>query len=158
MNSKIFTLTRLDFLFATDEGVDGFLGSYCWRFINYIFIEVSLHFRRLRWSSGSHAGLWFPSSNPAGALGLFLCTKSSACLPSEGKLNNLSHVPTLRHVQEPSNYSKLRIASKLPSIKVPFFASRGLSRCLVWWRLWRWMRGLRQGVRVQSASSSCSAE
>jgi hypothetical protein len=76
----------------------------------------------------------------------FLCTKSSAFLPSEGKLNNLSHAPTLRHVKEPSNWSKLRIASKIPSIKVPSFASRGLLRRLVWWRLWRWMRELlRQG-------------
>jgi hypothetical protein len=31
-----------------------------------------------------------------------------------GGLNNLSHVPTLRHVKEPSNCSKLRIASKIP--------------------------------------------
>jgi hypothetical protein len=43
--------------------------------------------------------------------------KPSACLPPEGKLNNLSHVPTLRHVKEPSNCDKLRIVSKIPSIK-----------------------------------------
>jgi hypothetical protein len=36
----------------------------------------------------------FAGSNPAEAFGFFLCTKSSACLPPEGKLNNLSHVPT----------------------------------------------------------------
>jgi hypothetical protein len=41
-----------------------------------------------------------------------LCKKSSTCLPSEGKLNNLSHVRTLRHVKEPSNCSKLRITRK----------------------------------------------
>jgi hypothetical protein len=64
-------------------------------------------------------------------VGFFLCKKSSACLPSEGKLNNLSHVPTLRHVKEPSNRGKLRIASKSPSKKVPSFSSRGLSRRLV---------------------------
>jgi hypothetical protein len=73
--------------------------------------------RRLRCSSGSHAGLWFAGSNPAEAVGFFLCTKSSACLPPEGTLNNLSHVPTLRHVKEPSNCGKLRIFSKIPSIK-----------------------------------------
>ena len=36
--------------------------------------------------------------------------KSSACLPSEGKWKNLSHVPSLRHVKEPStsvNYDVL---------------------------------------------------
>jgi hypothetical protein len=27
--------------------------------------------------------------------------KSSACLPSEGKSNNLPHVPTLGHVKDP---------------------------------------------------------
>jgi hypothetical protein len=30
--------------------------------------------------------------------------KSSACLSSEGKYSRLSHVATLRHVKEPSNY------------------------------------------------------
>jgi hypothetical protein len=42
---------------------------------------------------------------------------SSACLPPEGTLNNLSHVPTLRHLKEPSSCGKLRIVSKVPSIK-----------------------------------------
>jgi hypothetical protein len=70
-------------------------------------------------------------SNPAETVGFFICTKSSACLPSEGKLNNLSHVPTLRHVKEPSNCSELRFASQISSIKFPSFASRGLSRRLV---------------------------
>jgi hypothetical protein len=32
-------------------------------------------------------------------------------MPSEGKLNNLSHVPTLWHVKEPRICSKLRLAS-----------------------------------------------
>jgi hypothetical protein len=41
----------------------------------------------------------FVGSNPAEAVGFFLFTKSSACLPSERKLNNLPHVPTLRHVK-----------------------------------------------------------
>ena len=31
--------------------------------------------------------------------------KSSVCLPSEGKYNNMSHVPALRHVKEPSGFS-----------------------------------------------------
>jgi hypothetical protein len=51
----------------------------------------------------------------------FLCTKSSACLPPEGKLNNLSHVPTLRHVKEPNDCGKLRIVSKIPLIKSSLF-------------------------------------
>jgi hypothetical protein len=48
--------------------------------------------------------------------------KSSACLPSEGKLNNLPHVPTLGHVKEPNACSKLggagkiRVLSFLPSL------------------------------------------
>jgi hypothetical protein len=59
--------------------------------------------RRLRWSSGLRAGLWFPSSRVrTRPMPLdFLCKKSSARLPSEGKLNNLSHVPTLGHVKNP---------------------------------------------------------
>jgi hypothetical protein len=36
--------------------------------------------------------------------------KSSACLPSEGKSNNLSHVPTLGHVKNPNFYGELRAA------------------------------------------------
>jgi hypothetical protein len=39
--------------------------------------------------------------------------KSSACLPSEGKSNNLSHVPTLGHVKEPSSCGSLRAAGKI---------------------------------------------
>jgi hypothetical protein len=66
----------------------------------------------------------------AEAVGFFLCKKSSARLPSEGKLNNLSHVPTLRHVKEPFTHSVLRADSEIP-LTVPSFASRGLSRRLV---------------------------
>jgi hypothetical protein len=39
--------------------------------------------------------------------------KSSTCLPSEGKSNNLPHVPTLGRVKEPSNSGKLRVAGKI---------------------------------------------
>jgi hypothetical protein len=39
--------------------------------------------------------------------------KSSACFPLEGKSNNLSHVPTLVHVKEPSSCSSLRVAGKI---------------------------------------------
>jgi hypothetical protein len=35
---------------------------------------------------------------------------TSACLPSEGKYNNLSHVPTLGHVKNPSFCGELRAA------------------------------------------------
>ena len=62
--------------------------------------------------------------------------KSSACLPSEGKWKNLSHVPALRHVKEPStsvNYD------------VPSFASRGLLCLCGACCLWRWMRGTQWG-------------
>ena len=49
---------------------------------------------------------------------------------SAGEEKNLSHVPALRHVKEPSNLRELQIASQIPGI-VPSFASRGLSRRLV---------------------------
>jgi hypothetical protein len=78
------------------------------------------------------SGSEFVGSNPTEAVGLFLCKKSSACLPPEGKLNNLSHVPPLRHVKEPISHRKLRADSQIPSTKkVPSFASRGLLRRLV---------------------------
>ena len=82
--------------------------------------------------------------------------KSSACLPSEGKWKNLSHVPALRghrkwdiviHLRE------LRCASKIPCI-VPSYASRGLSCLRGVWRLWRWMRGTHWGkgtISLQAA-------
>jgi hypothetical protein len=39
----------------------------------------------------------------------------------------------LRHVKDPSNLSKLRVASKIDSlVLVPSFANRVLSRRLVW--------------------------
>jgi hypothetical protein len=44
----------------------------------------------------------FAGSNPAEAVGFFLMKKSSACLPSDGKSNNLPHVPTLGHEKDPS--------------------------------------------------------
>jgi hypothetical protein len=46
--------------------------------------------------------------------------KSSACLPSEGKCKNLSHVPALRHVKEPTTSVNYDCASKIPCI-VPSF-------------------------------------
>jgi hypothetical protein len=55
----------------------------------------------------------FASSNPAEAVGFLLLKKSSACLPSEGKSNNLSYVPTLRHVKDPISCSSLRADSKI---------------------------------------------
>jgi hypothetical protein len=44
---------------------------------------------------------------------VFVMEKSSACLPSEGKSNNLSHVPTLGHAKEPSSCGSLRAAGKI---------------------------------------------
>ena len=70
--------------------------------------------------------------------------KSSSCLPSDGKWKNLSHVPALRHVKEPSTSVNYECASKIPSI-VPSFASRGLSYLCGAWRLWRWMKGTHRG-------------
>jgi hypothetical protein len=55
----------------------------------------------------------FAVSNPAEAVGFFLLKKSSACLPSEGKSNNLSHVPTLGHVKDPISCSSLRADGKI---------------------------------------------
>ena len=49
---------------------------------------------------------------------------------SGGEVKNMSHVPALRHVKEPSDLHKLQIASYIPGI-VPSFTSRGLSRRLV---------------------------
>jgi hypothetical protein len=49
--------------------------------------------RRLRWSSGLRAGLWFPSSRVRTRpkpLDFFCVKKSSALLPSEGKLNHFA--------------------------------------------------------------------
>ena len=70
--------------------------------------------------------------------------KSSACLPSEGKWKNLSHVPALRHVKEPSTSVNYECVSKIPCI-IPSFASRGLSCLCGAWRLWRWMWGTHWG-------------
>jgi hypothetical protein len=61
---------------------------------------------------------------------------SSACLPSEEKWKNLSHVPALRHVKEPSTSVNYECASKIPCI-VLFFANRGVSCLCGAWRLWR---------------------
>jgi hypothetical protein len=52
----------------------------------------------------------------------FCVKKSSARLPSEGKLNNLSHVPTLRHVKEPLSRGVLRADSEIPSTVPPSLA------------------------------------
>ena len=82
--------------------------------------------------------------------------KSSACLPSEGKWKNLSHVPALRHVKEPSTSVNYECASKIPCI-VPSFASRGLSCLCGTWRLWTWMKGTQWG-QGYNRLTGCSAE
>ena len=82
--------------------------------------------------------------------------KSSPCLPSEGKWKNLSHVPALRHVKEPSAFVSYECASKIPCI-APSFASRGLSCLCGTWRLWRWMRGTHWG-QGYNRPTGCSAE
>jgi len=82
--------------------------------------------------------------------------KSSACFPSEGKWKNLSHVPALRHVKEPSNSVNYESANKIPCI-IPYFASRGLSCLCGAWGLWRWMRGTHWG-QGYNRPTGCSAE
>jgi hypothetical protein len=70
---------------------------------------------------------------PTEAVGFFSdVKKSSACLPSEGKKNNLPHVPTLGHVKDPSSWS-LNYGLLAKFVQVPSLANRGLSR--------RWVRG-----------------
>jgi hypothetical protein len=59
----------------------------------------------------------FAGSNPAEAIGFFLCKKSSASLPPEGKLNNLPLVPTLLHVREPISCGELRADNQILSKK-----------------------------------------
>jgi hypothetical protein len=47
---------------------------------------------------------------------IFLCSeKSTARLPTEGKLNILSHVPTLGHVKDPSGLNSLGASSGIRS-------------------------------------------
>ena len=82
--------------------------------------------------------------------------KSSACLPSKGKWKNLSHVPALRHVKEPSTSVNYECASEIHCI-VPSFASRGLLCLCGAWRLWRWMRGTHWG-QGYNRPTGCSAE
>ena len=54
----------------------------------------------------------------------------------------MSHVPALRHVKEPSEFSW--ITDLLPNslVIVPAFAGRGLAHLCDAWRLWIWMREL----------------
>jgi hypothetical protein len=59
----------------------------------------------------------------------FLLKKSSSCIPSEGKSNNLSHVPTLGHVKDPISCSSLRADGKIRVFSS--LANRGLSRRVV---------------------------
>jgi hypothetical protein len=61
---------------------------------------------------------------------IFLMEKSSACLPSEGKSNNLPHVPTLGHVKEPS-FRGLNYGLLAEFVQVPSLANRDLSRRLM---------------------------
>jgi hypothetical protein len=57
--------------------------------------------------------------DPGRSRWIFLMEKSCACLPSEGKSNNLPHVPTLGHVKDPSICSELRGAGKIRSSFLP---------------------------------------
>ena len=75
---------------------------------------------------------------------------------SEGKWKNLSHVPALRHIKEPSTSVNYECASKIPCI-VPSFTSRGLSCLCGAWRLWRWMRGTHWG-QGYNRPTGCSGE
>jgi hypothetical protein len=61
---------------------------------------------------------------------IFLMEKSSACLPSEGKSNNLPHVPTLGHVKDPS-FCSLNYGLLTKFVQAHSLANRGLSRRLM---------------------------
>jgi len=99
----------------------------------------------------------FAGSNQAEVVGFFgHLKKSSACLPSEGKWKNLSHVPALRHVKEPSTFVNYECASKIPCI-VPSFASRGISCLCGAWRLWWSLRGTHWG-QGYNRPTGCSIE
>ena len=124
---------------------------------NYIFhfsfIDNLTDTWQLRWSSGTRVRGFKPSRSRW----IFRASEiSSACLPSEGNWKNLSHVPALRHVQEPSTFVNCECASKIPCI-VPSFASRGLSSLCGAWRLWRWMRETHWG-QGYNRPTGCSAE
>jgi len=95
------------------------------------------------------SGTWVHGFKPSRSLWIFRASeKSSACLPSEG---NLSHVPDLLHVKEPSTSVNYECGSKIPCI-VPSFASRGLACLCGVWRLWRWMRARGKGaIGLQAA-------
>jgi hypothetical protein len=117
-----------------------FTGSLCYVMCQFTgsLCYVMCQFWRLRWSSGLRADLWFPSSRVRTRpkpLNFFRVKNPRHAL------NTLSHVPTLRHVKEPLSRSVLRAESEITST-VSSFANRGLSRRLVRWRLWRWMREL----------------
>ena len=53
----------------------------------------------------------FAGSNPAEAVGFFGRKNPQHAFLRMGSKKNLSHVPALRHVKEPSNLRELRIAS-----------------------------------------------
>jgi hypothetical protein len=55
--------------------------NICIFFIQYTYMCIYMILRRLRWSSGSHAGLWFPSSRVQTRY--FLCKKILS-IPSSG--------------------------------------------------------------------------
>jgi len=104
------------------------------------------------------SGLWYPSlriqTRPKSSdfSGIWKILR----MPSEGKWKNLSHVPALWHVKEPSTSVNYEYASKIPCI-VPSFATRGFSCLCGVWRLWRWMRGTHWG-QGYSRPTGCSAE
>jgi hypothetical protein len=90
--------------------------------------------------SGFHVCLEFPA-------GLRMLLYSS---PSEGKLNNLPHVPNLGHVKEPNTCSKLRGAGKIRVFS--FFPSLVEASCAAWCGAPLEMKeGTISGARVQSA-------
>jgi hypothetical protein len=77
-------------------------------------------------ASGSRVRGFKPGQN----LGISLMEKSSAYLPSEGKSNNLPHVPNLGHVKDPS-FCILNYGLLAKFVEVLSLANRGLSRRLI---------------------------
>jgi hypothetical protein len=78
-------------------------GYVCWEISTYFILSLC---EGISGFSGLEVACWplvpkFAGSNPAKAIGFLRAKKSSAHLPSEGKLSRLSHVIDLRHVKDP---------------------------------------------------------
>ena len=95
--------------------------------------------RRLRWSSGQHAGLWYPSSRVETrpkSLDFSGISKILRMPSVGGEVKESVPCPSFAACKRTQYLRELRCASKIPCI-VPSFGSRGLSCLCGAWRLWR---------------------